>query len=335
MSATHPAPSGREGACSDAGSRQRRTLARFRMMDRFAILTLSLSLALAGCTSTPSDNHNTSMPPSNTTSPQALVTAAPLETATTSQTLPAYWLGRSGDDVFLYREFFPTKSTDDPMVAALRTMMSSKPKDPDYFTVWNSPSKLGASISAKNVITVDVSADAFGQKVDKGIAERSVAQLVYTATAAAAMAGLVDSTSSIQVSVLVDGHTGYKAFGQIPLDKPMTRNPAFVAPIWIIDPAQDATYKNLPLKVEGQGVSPTGSLSWSLAKSSNGKVGDVYLNGTVTVPGGPNELGKFSFSLVPPAGTYQLSVYIDDPKQPGKAIGVDTKTVRIAEQNIK
>lgn len=304
-------------------------------MDRFAILTLSLSLALVGCTPTQPDNANVSMPPSNATTAPALVTTAPLETATTSQTLPVYWLGRSSDDVFLYREFFPTKSTDDPMVAALRTMMSTKPKDPDYFTIWNSPTKLGASISAKNVITVDVSADAFAQKVDEGIAERSIAQLVYTATAAAAMSGLVDSGSSIQVSILVDGHTGYRAFGHIHLDRPLTRNPAFVAPVWIIDPAQDATYKSLPLKVEGQGVSPTGALAWSLAKMSNGTVGEVYLNGTVTIHEGPSELGQFTFSLVPPAGTYELSVYIDDPKSPGRKIGVDTKTVRIAEQNIK
>ena len=80
------------------------------------------------------------------------------------------------------------------------------------------------------MITIDISADAFGHKVDQGIAERSVAQLVYTATAAAAMAGLVDTTTAVQVSVLVDGHTGYNAFGHVPLDKPLTRNAAFRCP---------------------------------------------------------------------------------------------------------
>ncbi|AIY00498.1 hypothetical protein ART_0899 [Arthrobacter sp. PAMC 25486] len=308
---------------------------RLRMVDRFAILGLSLSLALAGCTSDGTGEGDATMPASSTTSSSALVTDAPLETATASQTLPVYWLGRSNDDVFLYREFFPSKSTDDPMVAALRTMMSSKPNDPDYFSLWNSPSRLGASISAKNVITVDVSADAFGQKVDEGIAKRSIAQLVYTATAAAAMAGLVDTSSSIQVSVLVDGHTGYDAFGHVSLDKPLTRDASLVAPVWIIDPSNDATYKTLPLKVEGQGISPTGNLSWSLAKVSNDTVGEEYLNGTVAIPEGPNELGNFSFSLIPPPGAYQLSVFLDDPQAPGKRLGVDTKMVRIAGQNVK
>lgn len=304
------------------------------MFDRFAIATLSLSLALVACTPSDTGMVNGSMPPSDATSP-ALVTAAPLETATASQTIPVYWLGHSSGDVFLYREFLPTKSSDDPIVTALRTMMSAKPKDPEYFSIWDSPSRLGASISAKNVITVDVSADAFNQKVDAGIAKRSIAQLVYTATAAAAMSGLVDSSSSIQVSVLVDGHTGYNAFGHVPLDKPLTRNAALLAPVWIIDPGQDSIYKKLPLQVQGQGVSPTGVLNWQLSKASNGKVGGLYLSGTVNIAEGPNELGKFSFSLVPPPGNYQLSVYIQDPKSPDKQIAPDTKMIRIADQNIE
>lgn len=305
------------------------------MIDRFAILGLSLSLALAGCTSERAGEGDATMPASSTTSSSTLVTAAPLETATATQTLPVYWLGRSNDEVFLYREFFPAKSTDDPIVAALRTMMSSKPNDPDYFSLWNSPSRLGASISAKNVITVDVSADAFGQKVDEGIAKRSIAQLVYTATAAAAMAGLVDTSSSIQVSVLVDGHTGYDAFGLAPLDKPLTRDAALVAPVWIIDPSNDATYKTLPLQVAGQGISPTGNLRWSLSTVNNDTVGKEYLNGTVTIPEGSNELGTFGFSLIPPPGTYQLAVFIDDPLALGKRTGVDTKMVKITGQNIE
>ncbi len=335
MSALSPAPSGRHSVPADASRRQRRTSDRLRVLDRWAILGLAVSLALGGCTNNDSAEQDATMPASSTSSSSALITAAPLETATSSQTLPVYWLGRSNDDVFLYREFFPAKSTDDPMVAALRTMMSTKPRDPDYFSLWNTPSRLGASISAKNVITVDVSADAFAQKVDAGIAQRSVAQLVYTATAAAAMAGLVDPSSSIQVSVLVDGHTGYDAFGHVLLDKPMTRDASLVAPVWIISPSQGARYKTLPLKVEGQGISPTGTLAWELAKSSNGKADEPYLNGTVAIPEGANELGTFSFSLIPPPGSYELSVFIDDPASPGTRIGVDTKLVQVAEQNIE
>lgn len=325
-----PAPSPRTGITAVRDASAQRTAERLRAVDKIAIVGLSLTLLLGGCTAGNGNGTDVSMPATTATSSAGLVTSAPLETATAAETLPVYWLGRSNDDVFLYREFHSATSVDDPIVAALRTMMSNKPLDPDYFSLWNSPSRLGASISAKNVITVDVSSDAFGQKVDAGLAERSMSQLVYTATAAAAMAGLVDTSTPIQVSVLVDGHTGYTAFGHVALDKPLTRNPAFVAPVWIIDPANGSTYKQTPLKVTGQGVSPTGKLAWQLSLVTDGSVAGEYLSGTVDIPRGPNELGEFGFNLVPPPGSYQLAVFIEDPLAPGTKIGLDTKLVTIA-----
>lgn len=335
MSAFFPAPSGRPGACAGPACRQRRSLARMRIVDRIAIIGLSLSLALVGCTPNEAQQHDETVPTTNASTASGRVTSAPLETAIAAQTLPVYWLGHSNDDVFLYREFFPAQPTDDPLVTALRTMMGSKPHDPDYFSLWNNPSRLGASISAKNIITIDISADAFAKKADQGMAERSVSQLIYTATAAAAMAGLVDTDSSIQVSVLVDGHTGYRAFGQVLLDRPLTRKAKFLAPVWIIDPADGATHKSLPLKVSGQGVSPTGALLWSLDRFSDGKIGEQYLNGTVSIPAGAKELGEFSFNIAPPPGSYQLSVYIADPSLPGQKIGIDSKRVSIVEPSPK
>ena len=131
----------------------------------------------------------------------------------------------------------------------------------------------------------------------------------------------------------MDGHTGYNAFGHVLLDKPLTRDAAFVAPVWIIDPANKSTYNEVPLKVMGQGISPTGTLAWSLATVVDGTVENQFSNGTVTIPKGANELGEFTFSLVPPPGTYQLSVYIADASMPDKKIGLDTKIVTISERS--
>ncbi len=306
------------------------TLARLLLVDKLAIGALSMALVLAGCSAREPAQPAATMSTTQATAPAGLITNAPLETARSTQTMPVYWLGRSEEEVFLYREFFAAKTTDEPMVAALRTMMGTAPLDSDYYSLWSNPARLGASISAKNVITVDVSADAFGQKVDRGIAERSIAQLVYTATAAASMAGLVDASSSIQVSILVDGHTGYNAFGHVILDKPLTRDPAFVAPVWIIDPAQGRTFDALPLKVDGQGLSGSGSLAWSLARVDGETVGAGYLDGTVTLTNGPGQLGSFSFNLTPPPGRYELVVYINDPGMPGVRRGLDTKIVNIS-----
>ncbi|WP_219816993.1 GerMN domain-containing protein [Arthrobacter sp. GMC3] len=286
-------------------------------------------VATATSCSANATGHDAVMPATGNVPASSLVTSAPLETAAASASIPVYWLGHSNDSVYLYREFTTPATADDPIVSSLRAMMTRRPQDPDYFSVWNAPTRLGASISAKNVITVDISADAFGQKVDQGIAERSVAQLVYTATAAAAMSGLIDSSSAVQVSVLVDGHTGYNAFGHVALDKPLTRDSRFLAPVWIIDPANGASTKANPLKVSGQGISPTGVLQWSLASVNDGKAGSAYLSGSVTLPAGPSALGNYAFDVTPVPGSYLLSVFISEPETPGKQIGIDTKLVTV------
>ena len=122
--------------------------------------------------------------------------------------------------------------------------------DPDFFTPLAEPAKkLATSISGKNVITVDVSADAFNSNVDAGMAERAIQQLVYTATAAAASAGLIDSGQQIQVVVLVDGHTDYVAFDHVRLGAPTSRDGRMVAPVWIIDPPGGAHVRRRRVKI--------------------------------------------------------------------------------------
>ncbi len=117
-------------------------------------------------------------------------------------------------------------------------MMSEKPLDPDFFTPWQNPKKLTTSISGKNVITVDVSPDAFNSNLDADMAQRAIQQLVYTATAAGASSGLIDSGQQIQVVILVDGHTDYLAFDHVKLGTPMPARMGMVAPVWIIDPQE-------------------------------------------------------------------------------------------------
>jgi len=308
-----------------------RRTGRVRAVAAVASIALSVALAATGCTVGGPQHSDGTMPSSAATADTARVSSAPLETTTTSSTsntIPVYWLGHSGSDVFLYREFMTDNVKDDPIVAALETMMSMRPLDPDYFTVWKKPSRLGASISAQNVITVDISSDAFSSNVDQGIAERSVDQLVYTATAAAAMAGLIDPTQSVQVSILVDGHTGYSAFGKVDLDRPLARDPRYIAPIWIIDPANGASLK-APVKVSGQAVSITGTLQWQLLAVANGTAGRIVSSGTVTIGGGANQLGAFSFSLMPAPGSYELRVFTVDPSAPTISAGVDSKAITV------
>jgi hypothetical protein len=226
---------------------------------------------------------------------------------------------------------FLSPADADPIEAALAAMTGQSPLDPDFFSPWKRPSKLAASISGKNLITVDISADAFAADVDQGIAERAVAQLVYTASAAAATAGLIDPTAAVQVSILVDGHTNYRAFGKVVLDKPLTRTGAFVAPVWIVDP-QNNDGTAAPLTVHGQGSSSTGKLSWKLLKTASpdsSASAETYLSGDVALAAGADGRGDFTFLLNPPPGRYELQVFATDPQDPTRILGLDTKTITV------
>ncbi len=269
------------------------------------------------------------MPASAGSSATSGVTSAPLETAQTSTKLPVYWLGHSGSGIYLYREFLTVKGDGDPIEAALLAMTSEKPLDGDYFTPWKKPSKLGAAISAKNIITVDISSDAFSTNVDEGIARRALAQLVYTATAAAANAGLIVANQPVHVSLLVDGHTDYLAFGRIKLDQPMARDSTFVAPVWIIDPQEGADLST-PVRVNGQGISDSGTLTWQLLKVSSDGQTSGFLTGSTPVSTGAGQLGPFDFSVQAPAGSYQLRVYRTDPADPAGQAGVDSKLINVS-----
>ncbi|HEX9229136.1 MAG TPA: GerMN domain-containing protein, partial [Arthrobacter sp.] len=147
-------------------------------------MVLPAAMALSGCVATPQPGVTNSNTPPQVMSAEAsaATTSAPLETTQASNKAPVYWIGRSNDNTFLYREFRDVPEEDNPVTGALRVMMSEKPLDPDFFTPWQNPKMLASSISGKNVITVDMSTDAFNSNVDPAMAELAVQQLVYTAT---------------------------------------------------------------------------------------------------------------------------------------------------------
>ncbi|MFP5313466.1 MAG: Gmad2 immunoglobulin-like domain-containing protein, partial [Actinomycetes bacterium] len=183
-----------------------------------------------------------------------------------------------------------------------------KPLDPDFFTPWQNPDKLVTSISGKDVITVDVSADAFNSNLDADMAARAIQQLIYTATAAAASSGLIDTGQQIRVRVLVDGHTDYVAFGKVQLGALMTRAAGLVAPVWIIDPQENNEVQGGSVKITGRSTSPGAKLRWQILQSGKGGTEAPFLTGETTAGTGQGQAGVFTLALTLPAGDYELKV---------------------------
>lgn len=294
---------------------------------------LPAALVLPGCVATPQPGITDAGTPTQTVPGPAAgmaTTSAPLESAQASNKAPVYWIGRSSNNnVFLYREFRDVSEQDNPITRALRVMMSEKPLDPDFFTPWQNPKKLATSISGKNVITVDVSADAFNSNVDADMAERAIQQLVYTATAAGASAGLTDTGQQIQVVILVDGHTDYVAFNRVRLGSPTARSAGMVAPVWIIDPQEGTTMADGRVKISGRSTVPGGKLRWEILRA-DGTARTPYLNGNVTASADAAQSGLFNFSVNLGPGNYEARVSQVDPAGKVQDLYVDTRgfTVR-------
>jgi spore germination protein GerM len=286
------------------------------------------ALLLSGCIAERTGQGSTTPVPNPSAALQtAPASDAPLETTQASNKIPVYWIGRTDSDAFLFREFRDYTGNENPITTALRTMMSQKPLDHDFFTPWQNPSNLATSISGKNVVTVDVSRDAFNSNLDAGMAQRAVQQLVYTATAAAASSGLIDSGQQIKVTILVDGHTDYMAFGQVKLGEPMVRDAAIVAPVWIIDPQEDLTLAAGPIKFNGRSTDPSKKLHWQILHENSSGEKTSYLAGQTTASTVPGQGGVFNFTVGLGVGRYELRVSMVGPN--GTDVSADTRSFNV------
>ncbi|MCC9196481.1 GerMN domain-containing protein [Arthrobacter sp. zg-Y820] len=284
----------------------------------FLGLLAASSLLLSGCgvvAVTPTTTMPISFGAAGGSVASPLSGAAPSEGKPAPGRIPVYWLGLNGSDVQLYREFQPAESGGDPIGEAVLAMTSGKPADPDYFNPWHKASRVTASISGKNVITVDISEDAFTTSMDEGMAHRAVQQLVYTATAAASNAGLTTVGHEASVVLLVDGKADYTAFGHEVLEGPLQRDAALMAPIWIIDP-QEGSGSQSSLTVHGTAVSEGGQLSWRVEPIVDGRPAETAIEtgyAELEAPTGGSSL--FGFTVELPPGEYNVSVFHGEDRE--------------------
>lgn len=252
-------------------------------------------------------------------------------TAPAPALLPVYWLGDVNGSDRLFREFRTSTEAapSDPIAEAVRLMLAGEPLDPDYHSPWRPASSVSSSISTQNVITLDIASDAFGGSLPEDEARLAVQQLVYTATAAAANAGLIAGGESSSVVVLVDGAARYRAFGAVGLDGEWTRDGSVLAPVWIIDP-QQGTQADGPVTVRGVAPTNGADVRWRIDRLDDGAAEasgrrTLLRDGSAEVEPGGAATGTYSFSESLPVGRYDITVSV-----PVDGITAeDTKTVEV------
>lgn len=307
---------------------------RSRLSPRIRIAVLGLTLVfgtLAACgLGAPGEQYSMPTVTSGANSASPLSDVG-MESLSANRNIPVYWLGKTNGTVSLYREFVRVAGASDPIADSVRYMLSNEPADPDYFSVWEPSGTVGASVSSDNVITVDISAKAFGSKLDQGLAERAIAQLVFTATAAASNAGILSEGLEPSVRILVDGQPDYEAFGHIALDHNFVRDPKLAAPLWVIDPQYGTTEKAGKVTFHGVSAAFSGGERWRITRSETAEdLNPLVASGTLETGGESLGHNEFSFTHVLGPGQYTFTLWGLDANS-DKKLATETKNFTVNE----
>ena len=227
----------------------------------------TLALGLGGC-------GNAADRPDNGSAAAPGIGSAPVSTddagdGVATEQAPVYWVGSGDQAGYLFREFRAPENTDvaDPVARAALMVTSAKPSDPDYRSLWSAVNSVGTSVSPDGTVTVDLPAAAFSTPLSEKDARMALQQMVYTVSAAVVTAGLLDSSTAKEVRILVDGRTGYRAFGSVDLNDPLTRDPAVAAPLWLIDP-QTGADPGSPLTLFARILPTVHDVRWEVTSGS-------------------------------------------------------------------
>jgi len=274
----------------------------------------------------PEPSPSTPTTPSPTPSPSAHV-VPPATTPTTGDGRPAatgtfaaplYWLGDVGGRLALYREFRTAPSTGAPIRDAVTALLSTRPGDPDYLSVWPRGTEVLGVRLADGVATVDLSAEAAQAHAPPETARMSLQQLAWTVTAAA-------KDAKLTVLLRIDGEPVADLWRSgISAEQAVGRGESLevLAPVWIIDPQQGATV--------GRTVTVTGTAAvFEATVSIEVRRGDEVVRETfATASVGAPGRGDWSAKLTLEPGTYELRAF-ETSAEDGRARYVDSKAITV------
>lgn len=238
-------------------------------LTRTLALTTTAALALAACGSGDDDPAAVPTSPEITatgegedathtdaaTEPADGGSADPQAAAGEVDGVPVYYVVESPDGPRLVREYRTVPDRGDLVTSALMAMMSLLPNDPDYSTPWVAPESVTVERQG-DLLRVDVPAVAFSQGIGSELSARAIDQLVYTATAAAAVEG--DPVE--QVEIVKDGQQG-EVWGHLTVGEALTRSPQIdvLNHTWILSPTEGESVPAGEVTIRGYGASFEGN----------------------------------------------------------------------------
>ena len=216
-----------------------------RVLALVTILATVILITFSGCSE--STTPSTSSTPTPSGSP-----------AMSTKALAQYWVADTSRGLRLYREFVQINPAPDAITAALRELVSQKPIDSDYLSLWPQ----GTTINSVKVSGDSAIVDLTFPKLNLGSEAESlaIAQLVWTATAA--------EPTVKRVSLTVDGKKIESLAGHIDASKAFTRGLTYevLAPIWITSPAENQKVAANGFTLGGMASTFEANVVWKVVK---------------------------------------------------------------------
>ena len=218
-----------------------------RVLTLAAIAGLIALLGISGC--------GQSSKPLTPSTPTPTATAS---SAVDTKALAQYWVADTARGFRLYREFVQINPVPDAITAALQQLVSQKPIDPDYASLWPE----GTLINSVKVDGDSAIVDVTFPKLNVGAEAESlaIAQLVWTATAA--------DTTVKRVSITVDGKKIESLAGHVDATKAFSRGLTYevLAPIWITSPTENQTVAAKGFTLSGMASTFEANVVWKVFK---------------------------------------------------------------------
>lgn len=289
-----------------------------------ALLAGALLAGAAGCAGTSTPAAPAGGPAPSGAAPGTGVAGAPA--APTAQRTPApagltaravYYLGggQGGGGPRLYREFHRRPATRAVVRDAVEAMLTERPDDPDYTTVWPSGTRLRGATVDGSVAVVDLTGPVRSASAGAAAEQVSLQQLVHTVTAAA--------PELRSVRLLVDGRPVPTLWGHVDTRRPLSRAPAaeVLAPVWLTRPADGTVRRGGVFGGEASVFEAT--VSWELRRG-----GVVVRSGFSTAEAGAPARGRWSATADVPPGDYVVRA-CESSARDGSPRWVDDKPLRV------
>jgi hypothetical protein len=260
---------------------------------------------------TPDTTSSPTQPPETPTSPPTTPTSPPTSESTSPPTdvgiatVPVYYVTETPAGMRLAREFRSVPAPDGPVVAAVETMLSEAPRDPDYQRLWDASTDVESVEVNDGIIEIDLTGSTDYTGADD-VARLAIQELVYTVTAALASIG---ENGGLPVHLLLDGEPIDKIWGNVDVSEPVERAPQVdVRQLVQINNPGEGALVGRSFTVDGEAAVYEANVPWQILDDAGNEVQSDFTTAEACC-----QFSPFEFSVELEPGTYTVVVSESDP----------------------